>query len=124
MSQDGLHGHRILVVEDNALLAISLEDMLKNAGAEVVGPVVTLDEAERYAAEEPLAAALLDIRLEDEEVWPVARLLAERGIPFVFSTGHYTSSTLPAEWSERPILTKPVRPQQIIAALRDVIPRR
>lgn len=124
MNRNGLHGRRILVVEDNALLAITIEDMLKEAGAEVVGPAVTLDEAERCAAEESLSAALLDIRLEDEEVWPVARLLAKRGIPFVFSTGHYTSSTLPAEWTGRPILTKPVRPQKIIAALSEVLSRR
>ena len=124
MTQDSLLGRRILVVEDNAILAISLQDILSEAGAEVVGPAVTLDEAEKFAAEEALSAALLDIRLEDDEVWPVARLLATRGIPFVFSTGHFDRASLPREWSDRPILTKPVKPQKIIATLTDLIPRR
>jgi DNA-binding response OmpR family regulator len=123
MSPDALRGRRILVVEDNALLAISLDDMLREAGAEVVGPAVTLDEAEKFATEEALSAALLDIRIDDDEVWPVARLLATRGIPFVFSTGHYDRASLPPEWSERPILTKPVGRRKVIAALTDVIPR-
>jgi chemotaxis family two-component system sensor kinase Cph1 len=123
MNPDELRDHRILVVEDNALLALSLEDMLKGAGAKVVGPAVTLDEAKRFATEEALSAALLDIRLDDDDVWPVARILAARGIPFVFSTGHFDRASLPPEWSERPILTKPVGRQKIIAALTDVIPR-
>jgi DNA-binding response OmpR family regulator len=123
MNSDALHGHRILVVEDNALLALSLEEMLKEAGAKVVGPAVTLDEAKRFATEEALSAALLDILLEDDEVWPVARLLAARGIPFIFSTGHIDRSSLPPEWSERPLLTKPVGRHKIIAALTDVISR-
>jgi DNA-binding response OmpR family regulator len=76
MNPDELRDHRILVVEDNALLALSLEDMLKGAGAKVVGPAVTLDEAKRFATEEALSAALLDIRLDDDDVWPVARILA------------------------------------------------
>jgi DNA-binding response OmpR family regulator len=110
-------------VEDDALLAISLDDILKEAGAKVVGPAVTLEEAKKFAAEEVLSAALLDIRLDDDEVWPVARLLAARGVPFLFSTGHFDRASLPAEWSERPILTKPVRREQIIVALREIIPR-
>jgi chemotaxis family two-component system sensor kinase Cph1 len=123
MTPYALSGRRFLVVEDDALLAIGLEDMLKGVGANVVGPAVTLDEAERFAIEEDLSAALLDIRLDDDEVWPVARHLATRGIPFVFSTGHFDRASLPPEWSERPILTKPVRPLKIIAALTGVIPR-
>lgn len=121
MISEVLYCHRILVVEDNALLAISLEEMLKQAGAEVVGPAVTLDEAERFAAEEELSAALLDIRLDDEEIWPVARVLAVRNVPFVFSTGHFDQDSLPAEWLGRPILVKPVGRQKILDALTDVI---
>lgn len=123
MISEILHCQRILVVEDNALLAISLEDLLKQAGAKVVGPAVTLDEAERFATEEDLSAALLDIRLEDDEIWPVARVLAVRGVPFVFSTGHFDQNSLPAEWAGRPILTKPVGRQKILDALTDVIRR-
>lgn len=118
-----LRGHRILVAEDDALLAITLDDMLKSVGATVVGPAVALDEAEKCAAEETLSAALLDIRFDCNEVWPVARILASRGVPFVFSTGHYDRESLPREWSDRPILRKPVGRQKIIAALTEVILR-
>ncbi|MGO9007111.1 MAG: response regulator [Beijerinckiaceae bacterium] len=116
-----LHGRRILVVEDDALLALGYDEVLKDAGAEVVGPVATVDEAGKLVVANGIAVALLDIRLGDEEVWPVAHLLAGRGVPFVFCTGHFDSSTLPAEWSERPVLTKPARPKQIIAALAKVL---
>ena len=54
---------------------------------------------------------------------PVARILAARGVPFVFSTGHYDRESLPTEWSDRPILTKPVGRQKIVAALTEVILR-
>ncbi len=116
-----LRGHRILVAEDDALLAVTFEDMLKSVGATVVGPAVTLDEAEKFAEEETLSAALLDIRFDYNEIWPVARILATRGVPFVFSTGHYDRESLPPEWSGRPILRKPVGHQKIVAALTEVI---
>ena len=116
-----LHGRRILVVEDDALLALGYDQILKDAGAEVVGPVATVDEATTLAIANGIAVALLDIRLGDDEVWPVARLLAGKGVPFVFCTGHFDPATLPAEWSERPVLTKPTRPKQVIAALAEVV---
>ena len=122
-STQALCGHRILVAEDDALLAITLEDMLKSVGATVVGPAVALEEAEKFAEEETLSAALLDIRFDCNEVWPVARILAARGVPFVFSTGHYDRESLPTEWSDRPILRKPVGRQKIVTALTEVILR-
>jgi DNA-binding response OmpR family regulator len=118
MVPDRLRGHRILVVEDDALLALGYDEILKDAGAEVIGPAATLDEAATLAsANGTISAALLDIRLGDDEVWPVARLLAGKGVPFAFCTGHFNSDSLSADWPGRPVLTKPVMPNQIIAAL-------
>ena len=114
MSHELLHGRRILVVEDVAILAFGFEDILKRAGAEVVGPALKLDAAERLAEEEALSGALLDIRLNGDEVWPVAQVLDRKGVPFVFCTGHFDSESLPAEWRGRPILVKPARAQAII----------
>jgi DNA-binding NtrC family response regulator len=114
MDGDALRGRRVLVVEDVAILASALADILVEAGAEVVGPAATLDAAEKLAAEEPLSAALLDIRLYHEEVWTIARRLDSRGVPFAFVTGHYGHESLPAEWRGRPVLFKPARPQTII----------
>ena len=116
-----LHGRRILVVEDDALIALMYEEILKDVGAEVVGPATTVDEAGKLAAANQISVALLDIRVGDHEVWPVARLLAGNGVPFVFCSGHFDAATLPPEWSGRPVLTKPVRPTQVIAALAEVL---
>ncbi len=117
MSPDLLRGQRILVVEDDALLAMTVEDVLREAGADTVGPAATLASAKALVAEDNLSAAVLDIRLDSDEVWPVARLLAKDGVPFVFLTGQFDRTALPAEWAQRPILSKPARPMQIVGAL-------
>jgi DNA-binding response OmpR family regulator len=116
-SHEPLHGRRILIVEDIAILAFGIEDLLKRAGAEVVGPALNLETAERLADEETLSAALLDIRLDGDEVWSVARLLDQKGVPFVFCSGHFDRERLPVEWRERPLLVKPARAQDIIDTL-------
>jgi DNA-binding response OmpR family regulator len=121
MSDDALQGFRILIVEDNSLLAMTVDSILRSAGADVVGPVGLLEEAERLAASEPITAALLDIKLNDDEVWPVARILAVRRIPFVFCSGHFDRGSLPVEWGGCPILTKPARARQMIDALAGAI---
>jgi DNA-binding response OmpR family regulator len=117
MVPDTLRGKRILVVEDDPLLAMAVEDVLRHAGADIAGPADTLNQAEELVAEDRLSAAILDIRLYDQEVWPVARQLAENGVPFLFYSGHFDRSTLPAEYADHPILTKPARSIQIVAAL-------
>jgi CheY-like chemotaxis protein len=114
MSNNRLQGRRILVVEDIAILAFSFEDILKRAGAEVVGPALRLESAERLAEEEALSGALLDVRLNGDDVWSVARRLDRKAVPFVFCTGHFNRDSLPAEWRERPILVKPARAHAII----------
>ncbi len=121
MRSNTLTGQHILVVEDNAIIAMSLEDLLREAGAEVIGPLATLRDAERTATEAKLTGAVLDIMLEDEEIWPVARILAGRGIPFIFSSGHFEQDTLPAEWASRTIVTKPARAQDIVKSLRQAL---
>jgi DNA-binding NtrC family response regulator len=121
MTDDLLRGTRILVVEDNAFLAMTTEEILRDAGAEVVGPVGTLQEAEKLAAHEKLSAAILDIRLDADEVWPVADILAERLVPFVFCSGHFDHDTLPGRWSGYPILAKPARAHRMVESLATVI---
>ena len=121
MTDKPLRGLRILVVEDNALLAMTVDSILQNAGAEVAGPVGTLSEAEQVAAAEPLSGALLDIKLNSDEIWSVARILIDRGVPFIFCSGHFDRDSLPREWSTVPILTKPARARQIVERLAGVI---
>jgi PAS domain S-box-containing protein len=121
MAHDQLRGCRILVVEDDALLAMSVVDMLEEAGAVIVGPAATLDEANRLITSDGLSGAILDIRLNGDEVWPIAGRLAKKDVPFMFYSGHFSADTLPAQWAKRPILTKPARPKQILCALADLM---
>ena len=95
--------------------------MLRLAGADVVGPVTTLDEVEDSARSERLTGALLDIRLHTEEIWSAARILRSRDVPILFCSGHFDHNTLPAEWSGHAILIKPARPANIIAKLAALV---
>jgi len=83
-----LDGKRILVVEDEALIAAMVEDMLAELGAVVVGPATTLAKGMALAGSEPLDAAVLDVNIRDERIDPVAELLRSRGVPMVFATGY------------------------------------
>ncbi len=83
-----LTGRRILVVEDEALIARLLEDLLRELGCEVVGPASNVTLALELAARERPDAAVLDVNLGGETVFPVADALKHAGIPFVFITGY------------------------------------
>lgn len=116
-----MRGQSILIVEDNALIAMNLEDVLRSAGGTIGWSVATVGEAKQVAHSAPITSAVLDIMLDDEEVWPVARILADRGIPFVFSSGHFEQDTLPPEWRDRRIVPKPAQAKDIVAALKHAI---
>lgn len=120
-----LGGCRILVVEDFAPLSVFLEKALHEAGADVIGPADSLSDAGRLAsANEGISAALLDVRLRGgEDVWPVARILASENVPFVFYTGHLDAASVPPDWADRPILTKPASVTRILDALANVVRR-
>ncbi|QND66650.1 response regulator [Mesorhizobium loti] len=79
---------RVLVVEDEALVAMLIEDMLLELGYEVLGPAMRLGPALEMARDEIFDLAVLDVNLANEQSFPVAQLLQERGIPFVFATGY------------------------------------
>lgn len=80
---------RILVLDDEMLVAMMLEDMLLDLEYEVVGPVSTLDDALKYAADEPLDGAILDLNLGGGVLsTPVAEALRARGVPFLLATGY------------------------------------
>ena len=102
----GSSGLRVLLVEDENLVALLLEDMLAELGHTVVGPVARLDKALEAAQREAFDVAILDGNINGEESYPIAEALAARGIPFVFSTG-YGKKSLRAPYSDRPALQKP-----------------
>jgi DNA-binding response OmpR family regulator len=107
---------RILVVEDEMLVAFLIEDYLTELGHSVVGPVSRLDAALHAARTESFDCAILDINLSGKQSFPVAQLLAERGIPFIFASG-YGQAGLTPEFIERPVLQKPFTRD----CLRDVL---
>ena len=83
-----LDGKRILLVEDEYLIAIMAEDMLRTLGAEVVGAVATVEEALAIVGTSAIDCAVLDVNLKHGTSDPVADKLKELGIPYIFATGH------------------------------------
>jgi CheY-like chemotaxis protein len=121
-----LLGRRVLVAEDNALLVLDIADALSEAGAEIVGPVVSVKSGVLLAQSQPLDAGVLDINLKGGDVFPIARILAEQGKGIVFVTGMLDISGIEADWPTARVLTKPSFPQDLIeatvAACRTVTP--
>lgn len=83
-----LTGKRILVVEDEALIAVMVEDMLVEMGGEVVGPAGAVDDALELARTEALDGAVLDVNVRGQRIDPVAEALMARGVPVLFATGY------------------------------------
>jgi CheY-like chemotaxis protein len=111
-----LTGLRVLVVEDEGMVAAMIEDMLQDLGCIVAASVGQLEKAREIAAAADIDLALLDVNLRNELVFPVAEILAGRRIPFVFSTG-YGASGLPAEFRNHTVLTKPFSQLQLQQAM-------
>ena len=110
-------GRRVLVVEDESLVAMLLETILEDMGCVPVGPAATVEEGLQMASEgDPVDAALLDVNVAGKQVFPIAEALKARGVPFVFSTG-YGEGGLPDQWRGQPTLQKPFTE----AAVRDAL---
>jgi DNA-binding response OmpR family regulator len=114
---------RILLVDDEALVALAAEDALVEAGYCVVGPADRLESALRLAETEALDAAVLDVNLAGVFVWPVADALNARGVPFVLLTGFGKALDLPPSCQRAPVLAKPNKPQELVAALEKQLAR-
>ena len=110
-----LLGKRVLVVEDEAMLAMDLGFALEDEGAEVVGPSGTVSEALTLLDAElaEIDAAILDVDLHGLDVFPVARRLHEAGVPFLFHTGHATRAELGAMFPDAPVCAKPTLPERL-----------
>ena len=103
---------RVLLVEDQALVAMEFEGMLADLGCAVVGPFARVAPALDAARSEPLDGAMLDVNLAGEQSFPIAYELLARQVPFFFVTG-LTNAVLPPSLQDVPSLTKPVRPQAL-----------
>lgn len=116
-----LQGCRVLVVEDEYLLADDLSLALSSVGADVLGPVPSVDDAIAMIANEPrIDIAVLDVNLRGDMVFPVADALIERGIPFAFATG-YDREALPDRFTAVPRVEKPFKAHSVAAILAPLI---
>lgn len=110
---------RVLVVEDENLIALLVEDMLAELGHDVIGPVARLNKALEMARREALDVAILDVNINGEDTYPVAAVLAARSIPFVFATG-YARQRLPEPYCDAPLLQKPFMQSDLQKAFAEV----
>ena len=114
-----LTGTRVLLIEDETLVAMLIEECLADLGCEVIGPVSRFDAARRVIERERFDCALVDIDLRGRPAYPLADLLAARGVPFGFVTG-YDTGRLDRDTLRRPILSKPFDVQQLRRVLVDL----
>jgi CheY-like chemotaxis protein len=123
MASSPLRDRRILVVEDEYLIAMSLQDALESAGSIVVGPVPSVDKAIQTIDSEPhIDAAVLDVNLGGAFAYPVADRLIAVKIPFVFTSG-YEDNVLRTRYSGVKNCTKPYLFQTIEEALAEAMSR-
>ena len=113
-------GKRILVVEDEMIVAMLIEDILTDAGATVVGPAARVAKALDLIGAETLDAALLDVNLAGENTAPVAEELRRRGIPFAFATG-YGQAGVPQGFADQPLLQKPFQEHDLNQVMARVL---
>jgi CheY-like chemotaxis protein len=112
-----MNGLRVLLVEDEGLVAMLIEDMLDDFGCVVAGSVGTVAQALKWLGDGGEAdAALLDVNLGGEPVWPVAELLMARGVPFAFTTGYGELGE--PRFEHAPMLGKPISGERLEEVLR------
>ncbi len=108
LSDASLQRRRVLVVEDEYLLADDLRQTLEGLGIEVVGPVASVAQAlDLLQSADALDGAVLDVNLQGDSVFPVLDLLRERGVPFLLTTG-YDEWAMPAAYADAPRCVKPL----------------
>jgi DNA-binding response OmpR family regulator len=115
-----LQGLRVLVIEDEYLVASLIEEMLESAGCIVSGPIPRLAQALEAATRESCDVAVLDVNLAGERIYPVAEILSRRNVPFVFVTG-YGANVLPTEYAGCPRLAKPFKIAELLGTVSSVV---
>ena len=117
-----LQGLRVAIVEDETLVAILLEDMLEELGCHVLWTAHRVAKALDLMTQRIPDAAVLDVNIAGDAVYPVAQALAERNVPFIFATG-YGSRGLSDTWRDRPIVQKPFHMEHLSTGLLTALGR-
>ena len=115
--KDGLDGRRILVVEDSPVVGPFTADMLEVLGCEVVGTAPNMAAARQLVEAGGFDAALMDIHIRGERVFPLCEILDAKDIPFIFTSG-YADWHMAEKWHDRPRLQKPYSLKQVESALK------
>lgn len=111
------HKCRVLIVEDEPLIAWMLEDIVSSLGLEVAGPFPTIEEASLYLKDSTPQAALLDVNLADGEVFPVADRLKQLNVPLIFHTANVKCDELKVRYQGAQVITKPSDPVRVQDAI-------
>jgi CheY-like chemotaxis protein len=116
-----LKGRRILLVEDSPVVGPFTAELLGDLGCVVVGPAPNMAAARELAeGDTPIDAAMMDVHIRGERVFPLCDSLASRGVPFVLTSG-YADWQMPDKWEDRPRLNKPYTIEQVEEALTSLL---
>lgn len=118
-----LQGIRVLVVEDETIIAMALQASFEDEGAEVIGPAQTLAQGLDLAEGKNISAAVLDLRLGRDPVSPIARKLAARNVPFLFYSGQPPDDPVRAEWPGATSIAKPAQGPRLVDAVLRLVER-
>lgn len=112
---------KVLLVEDEEIVALALVDELQRLGWSIVGPATTLDEAQRLVSSgTPIDAAILDVNLQGRWSHEIAEALGRRGVPFIACTG-YEIVDPDGRFAGVPVITKPIGADRLSATLDDLL---
>jgi CheY-like chemotaxis protein len=111
-----LSNRKVLIVEDEMMIAMLIEDMLDEFGCKLVGPATNVPRALELIGKESIEIAILDLNLGGQDTYAIADALHQRNVPFIFATG-YGSTGLRKEFVNRPVLQKPFQTKDLETAL-------
>jgi CheY-like chemotaxis protein len=120
LSKRELSNRKVLVVEDEMMIAMLIEDMLDEFGCKLVGPATNVPRALELIGKESIEVAVLDLNLDGKDTYAIADALQRKNVPFIFATG-YGSTGLRQEYGNRPVLQKPFQARDLETALTEAL---
>ena len=120
MSKRKLSNCKVLVVEDEMMIAMLIEDMLDEFGCKTVGPATNVPRALELISMEQMEVAVLDLNLDGNDTYAIADALRQKCVPFIFATG-YGSTGVRDQYRDRPVLQKPFQSRDLESALKEAL---
>jgi CheY-like chemotaxis protein len=120
LSKRELSNRKVLVVEDEMMIAMLIEDMLDEFGCKLVGPATNVPRALDLIGKEQVEIAVLDLNLDGQDTYAIADALQQKNVPFIFATGYGLTGLRP-EYGDRPVLQKPFQTKDLEVALVDAL---